>query len=148
MGAYDGRYSPASDVFACGVIAYKLITGKFPFHDSFFDDEAGENEAGSPKMQQIKQRLSCFQVDFPKDVFHQEAGAKLLLSRMLASKESRRPSAKDALADPWLSPPQLLQLPVTPAGKTRSDMRRSTSIATMGRGIVGEASKKKKEKEK
>merc|ERR1719487_2916566 len=41
--AYAGKYSPLSDVFAVGVIAYKLLCGRFPFHDEIFDDEAGEN---------------------------------------------------------------------------------------------------------
>ena len=29
--AYEGYYCPASDVFAAGVLFYKLATGKFPF---------------------------------------------------------------------------------------------------------------------
>merc|ERR1719382_1485258 len=55
--AYAGRYSPASDMFAVGVIAYKLVTGLFPFNGRMFDDEAGENWVGSPKMKQIQDRV-------------------------------------------------------------------------------------------
>merc|ERR1711904_381478 len=62
--AYSGNYSQASDMFAVGVIAYKLIVGKFPFPDDFFDDGPGENYTGSPKMKQIKKRLQDHNVDF------------------------------------------------------------------------------------
>merc|ERR1719203_1045817 len=67
--AYAGRYSPLSDIFAAGVIAYRLLSGKFPFHDDMFDDEAGENWVGSPKMAQIRRRLKVAKVDFSSTVF-------------------------------------------------------------------------------
>merc|ERR1719454_316917 len=67
--AYAGKYSPLSDMFAVGVIAYKLLSGKFPFHDEIFDDEAGENWVGSPKMLQIRRRLKVAKVDFSNSIF-------------------------------------------------------------------------------
>ena len=55
--AYSGYYSPWSDVFAIGVMLYKLITGSFPYNETIFDDEPGQNYIDHPKMTQIKNRL-------------------------------------------------------------------------------------------
>merc|ERR1719359_2313057 len=95
--AYAGKYSPLSDVFAVGVIAYKLLSGKFPFHDEIFDDEAGENWVGSPKMLQIRRRLKVAKVDFSPSVFHEQPRALDLVTRMLAYNEQHRPTAAAAL---------------------------------------------------
>jgi len=100
--AYAGKYSPLSDVFSIGVIAYRLLTGKFPFHDDMFDDEAGENWVGSPKMVQIRKRLKAARVDFSQQVFRDSPQACDLVMRMLASCESHRPSAAVALSHAWL----------------------------------------------
>merc|ERR1719436_2096930 len=83
--AYAGKYSPASDMFAVGVIAYKLITGMFPFNGKMFDDEAGENWVGSPKMKQIQDRVRRFHIDWTLPPFPSEPQAVDLCKRMLAS---------------------------------------------------------------
>mmetsp|Transcript_38069 Transcript_38069/g.68798 ORF Transcript_38069/g.68798 Transcript_38069/m.68798 type:complete len:368 (-) Transcript_38069:79-1182(-) len=99
--AYAGKYSPLSDIFSTGVIAYRLLTGKFPFQDDMFDDEAGENWVGSPKMAQIRRRLKVAKVDFSKDVFVANQQACDLIMRMLAYQENQRPTAQAALEHPW-----------------------------------------------
>merc|ERR1712224_737805 len=55
--AYEGLYCPASDVFAAGVLFFKLATGKFPFSSEIFNDEPGENYIKHPKMQEIRLSL-------------------------------------------------------------------------------------------
>ncbi|CAK9027718.1 unnamed protein product [Durusdinium trenchii] len=99
--------------------------GKFPFHDDMFDDEAGENWVGSPKMAQIRRRLKVAKVDFSKEVFQEHADACDLATsselrqspgrvlnavdnsfiaevmRMLAYQENQRPTAAAALEHPW-----------------------------------------------
>jgi len=114
--AYSGKYSPLSDIFSLGVVAYKLLCGKFPFSSSIFDDKAGENFVGSVKMDQIQSKLKAAVVDFSHKAFGESATAKELIQRMLSSKETQRPSAIAALRHPWfleveaptLSPPLLI----------------------------------------
>jgi len=96
--AYAGRYSPASDIFSVGVIAFKLISGKFPFKNAMFDDKPGENYVGSPKMKVIQDRLRHFHVDFTGAPWPSEPQARLLVSWMLQNNEKDRPTAEAALA--------------------------------------------------
>lgn len=98
-----GKYSPVSDIFAVGVIAYKMLTGSFPYNGRLFDDKPGENWVGSPKMKEIKQKLCDARVSWSHPVFEKEPGASRLVSRMLAVDESERPDAPECLRDPWLS---------------------------------------------
>mmetsp|Transcript_64954 Transcript_64954/g.190560 ORF Transcript_64954/g.190560 Transcript_64954/m.190560 type:complete len:361 (-) Transcript_64954:23-1105(-) len=100
--AYAGQYSPLSDIFATGVIGYRLLSGKFPFHDGMFDDEAGENWVGSPKMAQIRRRLKVAKVDFSHSTFRDNPGLCGLVQSMLAYNENVRPSAAAALEQPCL----------------------------------------------
>lgn len=99
--AYVGRYSPLSDIFAVGVIAYRLLTGRFPYSSGMFDDEPGENWVGSPKMAQIRRRLKIARVDFSHHVFKEAPLASDLVIRMLAHQEQHRPSAAAALEHEW-----------------------------------------------
>jgi len=101
--AYAGKYSPLSDIFATGVIAYRLLTGKFPFHDELFDDEAGENWVGSPKMAQIRRRLRVAKVDFSLAVFEENPEAADIIKHMLAYNELLRPTAAAALSHAWFN---------------------------------------------
>lgn len=103
--AYAGKYSPASDIFAVGVITYRLVSGRFPFSNSMFDDEAGENWVGSPKMKEIQERIKRFEVDFVIPPFPWEPQVAELCSQMLAVNEVDRPTALAALAHPWLQVP-------------------------------------------
>jgi len=95
--SYDGTYSPSSDIFALGVIMYKLATGKFPFKDEIFDDEAGQNYVGHPKMTQIRNRLKMAKINWGQECFVKNPALADLCARMLAFEVTDRPSAKDAL---------------------------------------------------
>jgi len=103
--AYAGKYSPASDIFAVGVIAYKLLTGRFPFDSRMFDDEAGENWVGSPKMKQIQDRLQRFNINWNCYPFKTHPEAYDLLRQMLAPSDQDRPLAEQALTHSFLDAP-------------------------------------------
>ncbi|CAE6921250.1 CPK2, partial [Symbiodinium sp. CCMP2456] len=104
--AYDGNYSAASDIFAVGVIGYRLLTSKFPYKADIFDDEAGDNWVGSPKMKEIRQKLCNYKIDWNHRIFSIEPQACNLIKQMLATNETARPTAKDALSHPWLNETQ------------------------------------------
>ncbi|CAE8647087.1 unnamed protein product, partial [Polarella glacialis] len=101
--AYDGKYSAASDIFAAGVIGYRLLTSKFPFKSDIFNDEAGENWVGSPKMKEIRKKIVNSKIDWSHRVFLADLQCKDLLSIMLASNEKDRPTAQQALSHVWLT---------------------------------------------
>lgn len=100
--AYAGKYSFASDIFAVGVIGYRLLVGRFPFDPRLFDDEPGQNWVGSPKMKEIREKLCKYKINWSYEVFGVEPGAASLLQAMLATSESDRPTAKAAADHAWL----------------------------------------------
>lgn len=100
--AYEGKYSPSSDMFAVGVIAFKLITGCFPFSPTMFDAVNGENYAGSPKMRQIQEKLKQYNINWWMPPFPSDDAALSFCQSLLTNNEGDRPSAEEALRHPWL----------------------------------------------
>jgi serine/threonine protein kinase len=100
--AYAGHYSYASDIFSVGVIAYRLISGRFPFKNQMFDDEPGENWVGSPKMKVIQDRLKHFNIDWTIAPWPSETSARDLVRWMLMVDQKDRPTANEALKHVFL----------------------------------------------
>jgi serine/threonine protein kinase len=99
--AYAGKYSPLSDIFAVGVIAYKMLSGKFPFTEDIFEG-GGANWAGSPQMAVIRQRLKVCTIEYGLySNFAENPLAQDLVSRMLSYNEGHRPTASVALQHPF-----------------------------------------------
>jgi len=90
-------------MFAVGVIAYRLLVDSFPFANSTFDDEPGENAVGHPAMEAIRTRLCQASICWDHSAFSNEPVARKLLERALSVKEELRPTALEALADPWFA---------------------------------------------
>ncbi|CAD7939944.1 unnamed protein product [Amoebophrya sp. A120] len=99
--SYYGYYTTASDIFALGVMLYKLCTGSFPFVDEIFDDEAGQNYVGHPKMRQIRGKLRLAKIDFTThSFFHYDKQVKDFIKRCLVFDVHRRLTVKQALEHP------------------------------------------------
>lgn len=107
--AYGGQYSPASDIFCVGVIMYKLLTRKFPWRLTIFDDKPGENWVGSPAMLRIQQRFKTEKINFARPPLNQCPDALDLCSKMLSIDPTERPDCDQALDHKWfkLSPDEL-----------------------------------------
>mmetsp|Transcript_3405 Transcript_3405/g.8000 ORF Transcript_3405/g.8000 Transcript_3405/m.8000 type:complete len:344 (+) Transcript_3405:149-1180(+) len=99
--SYYGYYTTASDIFALGVMLYKLCTGSFPFLDEIFDDEAGQNYVGHPKMRQIRGKLRLAKIDFTTHTFFQyDKQVRDFIKRCLVFDVQRRMTTKQALEHP------------------------------------------------
>jgi Neu-associated kinase len=99
--AYLGDYSPASDVYAVGVIMYKLLTRRFPYKSAMFDDKPGENWVGSSAMERIWKRLKREKINFNHPVLDACPPAQILLKKMLAFEAQNRGTAEEALQSEW-----------------------------------------------
>mmetsp|Transcript_60961 Transcript_60961/g.137667 ORF Transcript_60961/g.137667 Transcript_60961/m.137667 type:complete len:288 (+) Transcript_60961:2-865(+) len=99
--AYDGVYSPASDIYCVGVIMYRLLTRKFPSREDLFDDQPGENWVGSPAMKRIKERLRDEKIDFLRPPLNRIPAAADLCAKMLVFDPCDRINVDDALKHSW-----------------------------------------------
>ena len=109
--AYAGKYSPSTDIFAVGVMLYKIMTNKFPFRNDLFDDQPGENYVKHPKMAEIRNKLkaACPAIDFQNyPIFLEHPYAADFIRKMLVADESRRINMRTLIRHPFLVEYQFL----------------------------------------
>ncbi len=86
---------PASDVWAAGVMAHQLLTGRFPFDD--------RSNPISPSLSKVWKSILTDEVDFKRSHWSGISDDAKDFVKMLLNKDpSKRPTAKEALKHPWL----------------------------------------------
>ncbi|KAA6418791.1 MAG: calcium-dependent kinase, partial [Trebouxia sp. A1-2] len=86
---------PSSDIWAAGVMTYQLLSGQLPFDD--------RRKPHSPALSVVWQAILTQQPSFTGKAWQDiSEPAKNFVKRLLSKDPKARPSAKDALQDPWL----------------------------------------------
>ncbi|DBA73193.1 TPA: hypothetical protein ACH3X1_011269 [Trebouxia sp. C0004] len=86
---------PSSDIWAAGVMTYQLLSGQLPFDD--------RRKPNSPALSVVWQAILTQQPSFTGKAWQDiSEPAKNFVKRLLNKDPKARPSAKDALQDPWL----------------------------------------------
>jgi serine/threonine protein kinase len=100
--AYLGDVCQKGDVYSVGVILFLLIAGKYPYDDSIFDDTPNENYTGSPKMQEIYDKMRAFKVRWGS-AWDSLPLAMEFCKWLMAFDVEKRPTAEQALGHPWIT---------------------------------------------
>lgn len=93
---YHGRYSPLTDIFALGVLAYTLFAGAFPFGERAFES-ADKGARGKAIRRRQQEKISWNYL-----AFDSVPEARETLESMLSFDEQERPLAHEVLEHPWL----------------------------------------------
>jgi len=102
---YSGNVGPPSDIFAVGVVMYRLLTKKFPCSMDIFRQSRGDNYVGSPAMSRVGNLLKRQVFDFKISPLNLCQEAADLLKQMLSHDASCRPSASQALEHAFFDGP-------------------------------------------
>jgi calcium-dependent protein kinase len=86
---------PASDVWAAGVMAHQLLTGRFPFDD--------RSNPISPSLTKVWKSILSDELNFKRSHWDGISDDAKDFVKMLLNKDpAKRPTAKEALKHPWL----------------------------------------------
>ncbi|KAL4539394.1 hypothetical protein Ndes2437B_g02227 [Nannochloris sp. 'desiccata'] len=86
---------PASDVWAAGVMAHQLLTGRFPFDD--------RTNPMSPSLSKVWKSILTDELNFSRSHWDGISDEAKDFVKMLLNKDpTKRPTAKEALKHPWL----------------------------------------------
>lgn len=86
---------PESDVWAAGIMAYQLLTGKFPYND--------KSNPYNPSLSKVWKSILMDDLNMSESRWQGISEEARDFVRMLLNKDpKKRPSARDALNHPWL----------------------------------------------
>jgi serine/threonine protein kinase len=100
--AYLGDVCAKSDIFSAGVMMFALISGRFPYDDTIFDDHPDQNYAGNAKMNEIHYKLRNTKVSFGRSWKHLQE-AKDFCKALMEFDVDKRLNAEEALKHPWMA---------------------------------------------
>lgn len=100
---YEGRPSTASDMYALGVVIFRMLTKRYPHSLKMFDHHPGENSVGSRTTDHIVTCLKESRIDFNIPALRGKPAAISFLSGLLEFDPRGRPSLEEALAHEWLT---------------------------------------------
>jgi calcium-dependent protein kinase len=87
---------PEADVWAAGVMAHQLLSGRMPFDD--------RSSPAAPAVSKIWRSVLLDKLDFTKPCWEGVSDdAKDFVSKLLEKDPAKRPSAREALKHPWLA---------------------------------------------
>lgn len=87
-------YGPKTDLWSCGILAFVLMTGQFPFQGT----SANPVENAKEIYQQIKTRTDHFDLEIWQG---RSQEGKRFVQDLLTIDETERPTAQEALRYPW-----------------------------------------------
>ena len=91
----ESETHPTSDVWSAGVMCYQLLSGKLPF-----DDAQNRRE---PALSLVWRSILTDEVSFKRREWETVSKeAKAFVTRLLNKDPKQRPTAREALKDPWL----------------------------------------------
>lgn len=98
----SSRTEPASDVWSAGVMAYQLLSGRFPFND--------RSNPESPALSKVWKSILADEPNFSKSYWSEISDEGKDFCRQLLNKDpSLRPTARQALEHPWLKGGKMTQ---------------------------------------
>ncbi len=133
--------TPASDLFAVGVVLYEAVTGELPFHGSSPDEMAGAQRAGAPRAPsllrpQLPPRLDDAILQALRPVPEQRFGSAAAMRRALETLQPTPATEQTTQVHVVARPPVAASGPRRPAPARLPPPRRRRSLGWLGPVVI------------